>query len=62
MGGKGGRKRGRRRIGGAQWWGNQLSSGSLLLIRWRLISRVERGKFWSQEGIRKRIWLVLRLV
>jgi hypothetical protein len=37
---KKGRRRGRRAWSRGQW----LSSGSLLLIRWRLISGVERGE------------------
>jgi hypothetical protein len=58
MGGRAGGRRGRRR-----GRGRQLNNGSPSLIRWRLVSRVEKkGKFQSQEGVLKRIWLVFRLV
>jgi hypothetical protein len=56
-GGRRGRRRDRRRDGG-----QQLNNGSLSLIRWRLVSKVEKREIFSQEGVQKRIWLVLRLV
>jgi hypothetical protein len=54
--GKGGRRgRGKhKRMGGGKgiraWGGQQLSNGILLLIRWRLISRAERGKVLESGG------------
>jgi hypothetical protein len=58
---RGGRRSGRR--GGRRGRRQRLNNGSLSLIRWRLLSRLERREtFRVRRGVQRRIWLVLRLV
>jgi hypothetical protein len=49
MGGRVGRRKGRGK-NGRRGGGQRLNNGSPSLIRWRLISRVERGKVLESGG------------